>query len=183
MAGFAVLVIAALVVLTSLLVYGSIAGQREQPSRWIAWSVAVAGAFFVTFGALIVWRAVLLENPPAAALGDLAYGEEAAPIPDPFAELGPVVPAHGRKMYLASGCQRCHTIGAGALVGPDLIDVSSRYSEEFLVRWILDPEGIYQEFGVSAVNDDYPPMPAIDLKEEEALRIAQYLRSFPPSRG
>lgn len=175
----AAVLITALLVLVSLLIYGSFAVQRESPSRWIAWGVAVAGAFFVTSGALLVWQAIVLENPAAAAQEELISPDQAAAITDPYEALGPAVAAHGRKLYLASGCHRCHSIGAGAMVGPDLIDVSSRYDEAFLVRWILDPEGIYRELGVSVVNPEFPPMPAIEIGEEEALRIAQYLRSFP----
>ncbi len=42
----------------------------------------------------------------------------------------------------ATNCSSCHTIGGGALLGPDLKGVSERQSREWLVDWMMDPLGI-----------------------------------------
>lgn len=39
-------------------------------------------------------------------------------------------------------CVRCHTIGGGRLTGPDLKDVHQRRDREWLVRFLLDPQGM-----------------------------------------
>ncbi|MBT4139639.1 MAG: cytochrome c [Candidatus Latescibacteria bacterium] len=44
--------------------------------------------------------------------------------------------------YFKQNCFSCHTIGGGRLAGPDLKNVSERQSRDWLVPWILDPEGI-----------------------------------------
>ena len=42
----------------------------------------------------------------------------------------------------ATNCSGCHTIGGGALLGPDLKGLSERQSREWLVNWILNPLGV-----------------------------------------
>ncbi|MCL4246237.1 MAG: c-type cytochrome, partial [Candidatus Dadabacteria bacterium] len=49
----------------------------------------------------------------------------------------------GGKLFIENGCVRCHTIGRGRFVGPDLKDVGKRYSPQDIVRWITDPQEIY----------------------------------------
>jgi mono/diheme cytochrome c family protein len=44
--------------------------------------------------------------------------------------------------YYKQNCASCHTIGGGRLTGPDLKNVSERQARDWLVTWMLDPEGI-----------------------------------------
>ncbi|MDP6052399.1 MAG: c-type cytochrome [Candidatus Latescibacteria bacterium] len=44
--------------------------------------------------------------------------------------------------YYKQNCMSCHTIGGGRLTGPDLKNVEERQGREWLVSWILDPEGV-----------------------------------------
>ena len=44
--------------------------------------------------------------------------------------------------YFKKNCLSCHTIGGGRLTGPDLKNVSERQARDWLVNWMLDPEGI-----------------------------------------
>ena len=46
------------------------------------------------------------------------------------------------QQYFRQYCMACHTIGGGRLVGPDLKGVLDRQSREWLVNWIVDPEGV-----------------------------------------
>jgi mono/diheme cytochrome c family protein len=39
-------------------------------------------------------------------------------------------------------CASCHTIGGGALTGPDLKNVSERKDREWLVKFVTDPAGV-----------------------------------------
>lgn len=44
--------------------------------------------------------------------------------------------------YYKQNCLSCHTIGGGRLTGPDLKNLHERQSREWLVNWLLDPEGV-----------------------------------------
>lgn len=82
----------------------------------------------------------------------------------------------GSKLFIERGCVRCHTIGKGRFVGPDLKGVAQRYSPQDIVRWIKDPQEIYSKEGKMPVNEGYPPMPPPqDIHPMEAKAIAEYL--------
>lgn len=44
--------------------------------------------------------------------------------------------------YFKQNCYSCHTIGGGRLVGPDLKGVTTRQDRDWLVRFILNPQGM-----------------------------------------
>ncbi|MHC5108858.1 MAG: c-type cytochrome [Planctomycetota bacterium] len=44
--------------------------------------------------------------------------------------------------YYKQNCYSCHTIGGGRLVGPDLKDVTTRQDRDWLVRFMLNPQGM-----------------------------------------
>ncbi len=44
--------------------------------------------------------------------------------------------------YFRQNCMSCHTIGGGRLTGPDLKNVAERKDSEWLVRFMLDPQGV-----------------------------------------
>jgi len=48
-------------------------------------------------------------------------------------------------------CAACHTIGQGRGVGPDLKDVGTRRSADWLTRWISDPDRVLEEKDPTAV--------------------------------
>ena len=54
--------------------------------------------------------------------------------------------------YFRQYCSSCHTIGGGRLTGPDLKNVLQRQSREWLVNWILDPEGVLKSGDPYAVK-------------------------------
>ena len=81
----------------------------------------------------------------------------------------------GKKLFEERRCSRCHTIGKGIFVGPDLYGVSDRYSEQEIMDWITGPETIYQKLGRSPVNKGYPPMPNLNVSVEEASKITKFL--------
>ncbi len=53
----------------------------------------------------------------------------------------PIIPGaeEGRKVFQTRGCNQCHTIGGGKLIGPDLVGVGGRHSVEWLHSWLADP--------------------------------------------
>jgi mono/diheme cytochrome c family protein len=45
----------------------------------------------------------------------------------------------GRAVFLAHGCNTCHSVGGGVVLGPDLKGVGSRRQTDWLRRWLADP--------------------------------------------
>ncbi len=86
----------------------------------------------------------------------------------------------GEEIFVQGKCIRCHTLGRGRFVGPDLLGVGDRYSRDDLIRWARDPESIYAEKKKKPVNDGYPPMPPMNLSESDAQKIADYLLDYKP---
>ena len=81
----------------------------------------------------------------------------------------------GKDLFIENRCVRCHTIGRGRFVGPDLSGVGTRYSREDLIKWIENPQQVYQATGKMPVNEGYPPMPPMDIHPMAAQAIADYL--------
>ncbi|KAB2832619.1 MAG: cytochrome c, partial [Candidatus Dadabacteria bacterium] len=58
----------------------------------------------------------------------------------------------GRDQFIENRCVRCHTIGRGRFVGPDLSGVGDKYTREDLIKWIENPQQVYQATGKMPVN-------------------------------
>ena len=84
----------------------------------------------------------------------------------------------GQELFIQNRCVRCHTIGRGRFVGPDLSAVSEKYSKDKIIKWIENPQQIYQESGTMPYNEGYPPMPPMNVPSAQAKVIADYLLSF-----
>lgn len=93
------------------------------------------------------------------------------------------VPKSGEELFLEKRCARCHTIGRGRFVGPDLYKSKESYSSEEIVKWAMNPQLIYQEKGKVPVNQGYPPMPPMNLSQNEAEKVKDYLISFKLKEG
>jgi mono/diheme cytochrome c family protein len=87
----------------------------------------------------------------------------------------------GERLFLALGCIRCHTVGKGKYVGPDLAGVGQRRPRPWLRRWLLDPPGmIAGDEEARKMAKEFPiPMPVMGLSEREVDLIADYLMSLP----
>ena len=86
----------------------------------------------------------------------------------------------GEEIFTQGKCVRCHTIGRGRFVGPDLLGVGKRYSRDDLIRWAKDPESLYSERKKKPINEGYPPMPPMNLSENDAQKVADYLLGYTP---
>ena len=93
------------------------------------------------------------------------------------------VPSSGEEIFTQGKCVRCHTLGRGRFVGPDLLGVGERYSRDDLIKWAQDPENIYAERKKKPINDGYPPMPPMNLSGTDARRVADYLLGYTPPPG
>ena len=78
--------------------------------------------------------------------------------------------------FYRGNCSACHTIGAGAVAGPDLKDVTQRQSREWLIHFLLDPEAVgasKDEYAKKLVADSngmvMPKIEGVDRARAEAL--------------
>ncbi|MGI9535140.1 MAG: c-type cytochrome [Thermodesulfobacteriota bacterium] len=81
----------------------------------------------------------------------------------------------GRELFEEKRCVRCHTIGRGKFVGPDLFGIKDKYNEQEIVDWIVNPQLIYQKLKKMPVNTGYPPMPNLNISESDARDLTQFL--------
>jgi len=65
-----------------------------------------------------------------------------------------------------STCKSCHTIGGGRSTGSDLLGISKRRSENYIINVVQNP-----------YNFDVP-MPPADLDKDEIISILDYISSY-----
>ncbi len=51
----------------------------------------------------------------------------------------------GAKLWKSKKCKNCHKISAKKKVGPGLAGVTERRSEEWLKKWLSDPQATWEE--------------------------------------
>ncbi|HEX6513800.1 MAG TPA: c-type cytochrome [Chloroflexota bacterium] len=131
-----------------------------------------------------------LRNPDTAAqVANQAFasGHSAAPVHDLPAQLTPAPgvpgdPNAGRTLFVARGCEGCHTLSgvpeATGVAGPRLDNVAVRGTiagdqipgtPENLARWIFDPASLKPS----------TTMPRPGVTPEEARDLAAFLYSLP----
>ena len=82
------------------------------------------------------------------------------------------------KLAFESKCLACHSIGEGTKLGPDLAGVTRRRGQDWLARWLKEPEKMLQtDADAKAMLKEYNnlPMPNQSLSDAE---IKQYLKYF-----
>jgi cytochrome c len=84
----------------------------------------------------------------------------------------------GKELFIKDRCVRCHTIGRGRFVGPDLSGVGNRFSRDDIRKWMENSQGIYQSRGKQPLNEGYPPMPPLGVSPTESELIADYIITF-----
>ncbi|MCQ3953016.1 MAG: cytochrome c [Chloroflexi bacterium] len=81
-------------------------------------------------------------------------------------------------MFTAKGCNACHTIGGGDLVGPDLAGVTERRTEEWLTKWLTAPDQMLaSDPDAQAMLAQYNnvPMPNLGLTPDEVAALMAYM--------
>ena len=79
------------------------------------------------------------------------------------------VASRGREAFVTNGCYGCHIINKfGTPIGPELSHVGARYTPEYLMRWLRDPE----------LQRPGSHMPALELSEGDIRALADYLGSL-----
>ena len=85
---------------------------------------------------------------------------------------------NGQNVFKAKGCIACHTIGKGKLSGPDLLGVTQRREEEWLKKWLKNPDTmVFSDPIAKEMLQEYMvPMPNQGLSDEEIEQLIIYFK-------
>ena len=84
----------------------------------------------------------------------------------------------GREVFRVRGCHKCHTVGGGKLLGPDLRGVGTRREDAWLRAWLADPAAMIRAYPELAQWPSYFEgilMPNQNLSSEEINALVAYL--------
>ena len=88
----------------------------------------------------------------------------------------------GRKLLVELNCQGCHKLQGvlrPAMLGPDLTNVGTKVTREWIYKWLKEPRTIVDKDGNTIVNgyetEDEPRMPKFRLAENELRALSAYL--------
>jgi mono/diheme cytochrome c family protein len=86
----------------------------------------------------------------------------------------------GQSIFVAN-CNACHTIGGGNLAGPDLKGVTEQQSQEWLVNFISNPDGVITSGDPTAKKllreNNYVVMPNMGLTTQQILAVLNYIKA------
>jgi cytochrome c2 len=87
----------------------------------------------------------------------------------------------GKQLFQEKTCAACHSIGKGALVGPDLKGVTTRRPREWLEQWIAAPDAVLAKKDPYALDLLHQfrdvPMPNLGLGKSDVDAILAYLET------
>ncbi len=117
-------------------------------------------------GALLTWSL-------ACAGGEAPDAEEA-----PSGPIDAELASRGQALFQSAGCQACHTVGGGRLVGPDLAEVTERRSYQFVMGMIVNPDSMLtnNETARALLAEYMTPMSNQGVTRDEARALYEYLR-------
>jgi mono/diheme cytochrome c family protein len=88
----------------------------------------------------------------------------------------------GRQLLAELNCQGCHLlpgIARPAMLGPDLTNIGTKVSREWIYKWLKEPRTILDKDGIATVNgyetQEEPRMPQFRLAETELRGLSAYL--------
>jgi len=107
-----------------------------------------------------------------AAAGESKAARQPAPVPQ-------VVGAEaGRDVFVTRGCNSCHGVGTGTVIGPDLKGVGARRDPDWLRRWLADPAATiraYPDLQTWPAKYGNIVMPNQNLSTQEIEALVHYL--------
>jgi cytochrome c2 len=84
-------------------------------------------------------------------------------------------------------CKACHTIGGGRLVGPDLMNVQERRSEEWIVSFVKSSQSMINsgDSAAVAIFEEYnkTPMPDQPLSDTQIADLLNYIIEQSSANG
>ena len=101
-----------------------------------------SGDFAVEFNKLVKQFDDLGRQKRALASAPAAGSAAPSPAPAESIAAEPWSVAAGPARFFGQNCAGCHSIGGGALTGPDLKHVTRRKDRDWLVHLLLDPNGV-----------------------------------------
>lgn len=83
----------------------------------------------------------------------------------------------GARVFQEKGCNACHKIGGGRLVGPDLAGVTERRKKAWIKRMILRPDSMVRNDpeAKALLAEYYTPMQDMGVTEAQAEALYHYL--------
>lgn len=86
------------------------------------------------------------------------------------------------KEIFQTNCAACHSVGKGKLVGPDLLGVNNKYSEEWLIKWTKSSQSVINSGDAAAVAifKEFNNIPMTEfplLSDNEIKSIFQYIQT------
>lgn len=87
---------------------------------------------------------------------------------------------HGRQLiakYNCIGCHKLQDIGQPAMLGPDLTNIGTKVSREWIYKWLSEPRTLTDDKGEVTVDGvaTAPRMPKFSLTQEELRALSAYL--------
>lgn len=90
-------------------------------------------------------------------------------------------------MLFTKTCQVCHTIGKGRLIGPDLMDIENRRTEDWIINFVKSSQNMVKNNDQDAVKlfNEYNKlvMPDQYLSDEEVKEVLIFIRKQSLSGG
>lgn len=88
----------------------------------------------------------------------------------------------GRYVFMNRGCNSCHRIGGGKLIGPDLAGVAQRRTDQWLSAWLKDPAAVVAKTpDLQTWSHEFGDiiMPNQNLDDDEIKALTAYMKEFP----
>jgi mono/diheme cytochrome c family protein len=154
-------------------------------TEWRAWRQLTEGhvLFAKSGGGTLSWKEPVLPAQFAQASCGSCHHDDLAQTP----RLN-----HGRQLMVKFNCTACHQlqdIERPAMLGPDLTNIGTKVSREWVYKWLNEPRTLADANGnvvVDGVETD-PRMPKFDLSDAELRALSAYLsvqrvKAIAPSR-
>jgi mono/diheme cytochrome c family protein len=88
----------------------------------------------------------------------------------------------GRYVFMNRGCNTCHRVGGGKLIGPDLAGVTQRRDDRWLTTWLKDPAAVVaRDPKLETWSHEFGDiiMPDQNLNDGEIKALIAYMKEFP----
>ena len=121
-------------------------------------------------------------NASQGAVGFIRAGQPAVTAPEhhniPETAVPSTPEAVQGKLAFESKCLACHSVGEGDRLGPDLLGVTERRTEEWIEEFLEDPEEMFEsDPDAQALLARYQvPMPDQNLNDAEIEQLIAYFR-------
>ena len=96
----------------------------------------------------------------------------------------------GRELLVKLNCVGCHRmqgISRPSMLGPDLNDIGSKTSRQWIYKWLKEPRTVTDSTGNTVVNgvetEEEPRMPQFRLSDKELRALSAYLSSLKSGRS